>query len=162
MNLFDTISKDIKNAMLKKEKDKLEALRAIKTALLLIKTGKGQDSILSEEVEIKLLQKLIKQRKEAGDIYKEQGRKELANKEFFEAEIIQVYLPEQISEEELIKILKEIITETGASSVKDMGKVMGLASEKLAGKADGKMISGKVKKANWPALYCNALLLFCR
>ncbi|MCK4663678.1 MAG: GatB/YqeY domain-containing protein [Bacteroidales bacterium] len=145
MNLFDTISKDIKNAMLKKEKEKLEVLRAIKTALLLAKTEKGQDSVLSEETEIKLLQKLIKQRKEAGEIYKTQVRKELANKEFFEAEIIQTYLPEQISEEELIKILKDIITETGASSVKDMGKVIGLASKRLAGKADGKMISEKVK-----------------
>ncbi len=147
MGLEITINDDIKAAMLAKDKRKLEALRAIKAALLLEKTGKDASSgEIPGEVEIKLLQRLVKQRKESAALYKEQSRTDLEEDEVYQASIISKYLPEQMSEEEVASIVSEIIKVTGASSMKDMGKVMGMASKKLAGKADNKSISQLVKK----------------
>lgn len=146
MNLEILINNDIKQAMLAKDKRKLNALRAIKSELLLLKTGKDTSSMeIPESVEIKLLQKLVKQRKEAAALYSEQNRPDLEEEETYQAEIIEAYLPEQISEEELAAIIKQIISETGVTSMKEMGKVMGLASQKLSGKADNKTISAMVK-----------------
>ena len=146
MSLEKKINDDLKAAMLAKDKKKLEALRAIKAALLLEKTGKDTSSgEIPEEVEIQLLQKLVKQRKESGDIYKINNRNELAENEFYQAGIIEKYLPEQISEDELKQIIADIIKETDAQSIKDMGKVMGIASKKLAGSADNKTIATLVK-----------------
>jgi|SRR6056297_1097038 len=144
MSLQNQIDQDIKKAMLAKEKDKLVALRAIKSALLLAKTEKSSAE-LSEDDETKLLQKLIKQRKESAEIYQKQGRNDLADKELSEAKIIKNYLPEQMSDEELTSSIKVIIDEVGASTMADMGKVMGVATKKLAGKAEGKAIADKVK-----------------
>ena len=146
MSLELKINDEIKQAMLAKNKDLLEALRAIKSALLLAKSEKGGAGDVNEEAEIKILQKLVKQRRETAEIYLAQNRKDLADVEIFQADVIQKYLPEQMSEEELSGIIKDIIKETGATSVKDMGKVMGLASKKLAGKADNKTVSEKVKQ----------------
>jgi len=146
MNLTDKINSDIKQAMLAKEKEKLEALRAIKSALLLVKTEKGKDSEITETEEMSLLQKLVKQRIDAAEIYKKENRMELADVELFQAEIIKAYLPEQISETELKSIVKDIITELNAQSVKDMGRVMGKAAQKLAGRADNKQIAEIVKQ----------------
>ncbi|HOY31548.1 MAG TPA: GatB/YqeY domain-containing protein [Bacteroidales bacterium] len=145
MSLELKINEDIKQAMLAKNKDLLEALRAVKSALLLAKTEKA-DAVVDEEAEIKILQKLVKQRRETAEIYASQNRQDLADIEKFQADVIQKYLPEQMGEEELMAIIKEIIAETGATSVKDMGKVMGAAAKKLAGKADNKTISEKVKQ----------------
>ena len=144
MNLFDQITLDIKKAMLAKEKEKLEALRAVKSELLIAKT-KGASSELSNDEEIKILQRLVKQRRESAEIYKEQNRKELYETEVFQADIIQDYLPQQMSDEELSKEIQEIISSLGASSIKDMGKVMGVAGKKLSGRAEGKIIADKVK-----------------
>lgn len=144
MSLEQKINQDIKEAMKAKEKEKLESLRAIKAALLLEKT-KGDSEEISEDGEMKILQKLVKQRKDSAGIYEEQGRKELAEKEMFEAKIIEKYLPEQMSDEELTASINKIIEELGAKSMADMGKVMGKASKELAGKADGKAIAEKVK-----------------
>ena len=144
MHLQNQIDQDIKQAMLAKEKEKLVALRAVKSALLLAKTEKSF-SELSEEAETKLLQKLVKQRKESAEIYQQQGRKDLAEKELGEAKIIENYLPAQMSDEELTHSIKVIIDEVGASTMADMGKVMGIATQKLAGKAEGKAIADKVK-----------------
>lgn len=144
MSLFDQITGDIKQAMLAKEKVKLEALRAVKSALLIAKT-KGTSSELSNDEEIKILQRLVKQRRESAEIYKEQNRKELYEAEVSQADIIQSYLPQQMSDDELSKEIKEIISSLGASSIKDMGKVMGVASKKLSGRAEGKNIADKVK-----------------
>ena len=144
MRLLNQIDQEIKKAMLAKEKDKLVALRAIKSALLLAKTEKGS-SELSEEAETKLLQKLVKQRKESSEIYQQQGRNDLAEKELDEAKIIENYLPAQMSDEELTHSIKAIIDEVGASTMADMGKIMGIATKKLAGKAEGKAIADKVK-----------------
>lgn len=146
MSLQNTINNDIKAAMLAKEKEKLEALRAVKAALLLAATEKGGNSDLSPDTEIKLLQRLVKQRREAAEVYTSQGRQDLAEPETFQADIIQQYLPQQMSEGEITAVLQQIISETGASSGKDMGKVMGLAAKQLAGKADNKMISALVKQ----------------
>jgi uncharacterized protein len=146
MSLELKINEEIKQAMLAKNKDLLEALRAIKSALLLAKSEKGGDGGVSEDAEIKILQKLVKQRRETAEIYLSQNRKDLADIEIFQADVIQKYLPEQMSEEELTKIIKDIIAESGATSIKDMGKVMGMASKKLAGKADNKAVSEKVKQ----------------
>ncbi len=144
MSLFDQITLNIKKAMLAKQKAKLEALRAVKSELLIAKT-KGSSSELSKDEEIKILQRLVKQRRESADIYKEQNRKELYEVEVFQADIIQAYLPQQLSDEELSKEIKEIISSIGASSIKDMGKVMGIAAKKLSGRAEGKIIADKVK-----------------
>lgn len=146
MNLEEQVNADIKKAMLAKDPKTLEALRAIKASLLLVKTGKdSKDGEISRDAEILLLQRLVKQRKESAKIYLNQERKELADVELFQVEVIQKYLPEQISEDMLGKIIEEIVQETGASSMKDMGKVMALASKKLAGKAESKQIAAMVK-----------------
>jgi uncharacterized protein len=145
MSLEQKINDDIKSAMLAREKDKLEALRAIKSAVLLAKTEKV-GATLDEETEIRMLQKMVKQRKEAAEIYRSQQRSDMADAELFQAGIIEAYLPAQLSESEILAILQSIVAETGASSPKDMGKVMGLANQKLAGKADGKLIASLVKQ----------------
>jgi len=145
MGLENLINDDMKKAMLSKDAEKLEALRAIKAALLLEKTKEGTTGEIPESIELSLLQKLVKQRKESAAIYKTGNREDLAEKELFEAGIIEQYLPKQLSDDELIKIIKTIITQSGASSIKDMGKVMGQASKELAGKADGKRVSEIVK-----------------
>jgi len=145
MSLENKINQDVKQAMLSREKEKLEALRAVKTALLNAKTEKGAQGEITNETEIKILQRLVKQRKESAVIYKEQNRAELAEKEEFEAKIIEDYLPEQMTDEELTQIIQKIIDEIGAKSMADMGKVMAKASKELAGKAGGKAISDKVK-----------------
>ncbi|OFX18851.1 MAG: glutamyl-tRNA amidotransferase [Bacteroidetes bacterium GWA2_31_9b] len=145
MSLIVKIDQDIKTAMLAREKDKLEALRAVKSALLLARTEKGATEEISEDTEIKLLQRLVKQRKESAAIYQQQNRKDLADKELFEVSIIDKYLPEQMSDEELTKIIKSLIEQTGAKGMADMGKVIGMASKQLAGKAEGKAIADKVK-----------------
>ncbi|HNY06471.1 MAG TPA: GatB/YqeY domain-containing protein [Bacteroidales bacterium] len=145
MTLEEQINADIKTAMLAREKEKLEALRAIKSAVLLEKTKEGASGV-TQEAELKLLQRLVKQRKEAAEVYASQNRTELADSEIFQANIIEKYLPAQMGNDELADILKKIIAETGASSVKDMGKVMGIATKQLAGKADNKAISDIIKK----------------
>lgn len=145
MKYTTQISDDIKKAMLAREKDKLEALRSVKTAFTLARTSKSADAELSDEDEIKIMQKLVKQRKESAVIYNEQNRPELAEKEELEAKFLEVYLPAQLSEDEIKAAITEIVSETGASTMADMGKVMGIASKKLAGKADGKFISQIVR-----------------
>lgn len=145
MTLEDRITQDLKEAMKAKDKVTLRGIRAIKAAILLAKTD-GSGNALNEESEIKLLQKLVKQRKDSLDIYIKQKRDDLAQTEKEEIEVIQKYLPKQLSLEELEVTIKAIIEKTGASSMKDMGKVMGMASKELAGKADGKTISGVVKQ----------------
>ena len=146
MSLTEKINNDIKAAMLAKESRKLEALRAVKAALLLEMT-KGTDSkVISEENENRLLQKLVKQRKEAGEIYKSKNRMDLADEEFYQATVIEAYLPEQMDPEKVRQIISAIITTSGATGMQDMGKVMGMATKELAGKADGKAISQVVKK----------------
>ena len=146
MSLFDTVSEDIKKAMLAKEKDKLEAFRAVKTAFLLARTNAGAGGELSSEEELKIVQKLVKQRKESAEIYQQQNRKDLADKELLEASFIEQYLPAQMSEQELETVLKDIVERVGAKTPADMGKVMGIATKELSGKADGKIISTKVKQ----------------
>jgi len=147
MSLAIIINDDIKQAMLAKDRRKLEALRAIKAALLLVKTGKDITSgEIPEELELSILQKLVKQRKESAEIYKSQNREDLVEDEVFQASIIEAYLPEQMNEEELRQIVKDIVDQTGATSMKDMGKVMGMASKQLASKADNKAISGIVRE----------------
>jgi uncharacterized protein len=147
MELEKLINEDIKQAMINKDKDKLEALRSIKAALLLEKTGKDVSSgIIPDSVELKMLQRLVKQRKESAEIYKAQGRADLAEPELFQASIIEKYLPEQMGEEELTAIVQKVISDTGATGIKDMGKVMGIASKLIAGKADNKQIAEIIKK----------------
>ena len=145
MSLKLKIEGEIKKAMLAKDKDRLRALRAIKSLILLEETKTGGDKGLSEDEEIKILTKAAKQRKDSADIFQQQNRQDLAEVELGELEVIQEYLPKQLSEAELEASLKEIISEVGAEGPKDMGKVMGIASKQLAGKADGKLISEKVK-----------------
>ncbi|MFV0605201.1 MAG: GatB/YqeY domain-containing protein [Niabella sp.] len=146
MSLEQTINNDIKTAMLAKNEVALRSLRAVKAAILLAKTAAGAKETMSEDEEIKLLQKLVKQRKDSLEIFENQNRAELAAKEKEEIEVIEKYLPAQLSADELKEIIKSIITDTGASSTADMGKVMAAASKQLAGKADGKTISGIVKE----------------
>ena len=145
MELIDKISESIIQAMKNKDNDQLESLRAIKSALLLAKTQKNSNGEIGEAEEIKILQKLVKQRKESADIYTNQKRPELANIELSQAKIIERFLPKQIDADELEKIIIKIINETGAEGMKDMGKVMGIASNQLSGKADGKTISNIVR-----------------
>ncbi len=146
MSLSEKINNDIKQAMLARDKRKLEALRAIKASLLLAKTGKDMSSgEIPETLEMQLLQRLVKQRKESAQIYKEQNREDLLEEEMFQAGIIEAYLPQQMSEEEITVVVKEIVEQTGATEMKDMGKVMGAASKRLAGKADNKTISNIIK-----------------
>ena len=146
MELEKLINNDLKEAMKARDKRKLEALRAIKAALLLEKTGKDvADGEIPESIELKLLQKLVKQRKESAILYHQQNRPELAEEEEYQVAIIEKYLPEQMSEEEVKSIIEKIVADTGASSMKDMGRVMGMATKQLAGKADNKAISNIVK-----------------
>jgi hypothetical protein len=145
MSLEERINNDIKAAMLAKEKVRLEALRAVKSAILLAKTEKGHAEALTADTELKLLQKQVKQRKESAEIYQQQNRPELAEKELAEAAVIEDYLPKMLSEEELTAELKRIIDQVGAKAPSDMGKVMGVATKALAGKADGRAISERVK-----------------
>lgn len=146
MNLFDRISEDIKKAMLARDKVRLEALRGVKKEFLEAKTAKGAGGELTDETATKILVKMAKQRKESAAIYAENNRPELAENELAEAKVIEEYLPRQLSEEELTAELKKIIAEAGAAGPKDMGKVMGLATKALAGRAEGKLISAKVKE----------------
>ena len=142
MNLFDKVSGDIKTAMLARDKVRLEALRGIKKEFLEAKTAKGGDGELSDDAALKILAKMVKQRKESASIYTEQNREDLAGEELAQAAIIEEYLPKQLSEEELTAALKEIIARVGATSAKEMGK----ATKELAGKAEGKAISAKVRE----------------
>ena len=146
MNLFDKVSGDIKAAMLARDKVRLEALRGIKKEFLEAKTAKGSEGELSDETAMKILVKMVKQRKESAAIYTEQNRKDLADEELAQAAVIEEYLPKQMTEEELTAALKATIEKVGASSAKDMGKVMGVATKELAGKAEGKAISTKVRE----------------
>jgi uncharacterized protein len=146
MTLFDRINEDIKTAMLARDKDKLESLRAIKAAFLVAKTEKGHADILSEEAELKIIQKLVKQREESAAIYKEQNRDDLYQKEVIEAKYISAYLPAGVDEATVVEELKRIISDTGAKSAADFGKVMGMAVKKFAGRADNKVISAKLKE----------------
>ena len=145
MGLKQQIEIDIKAAMLAKNRGELLALRAIKSAILLAETEKGATGELSPETELKILSKATKQRKESAEVFQDQNRQDLAEKELMELEIINKYLPEQISEEEINAEVRKIIEETGASSMSDMGKVMGIATKKLAGRADGKTTSTIVR-----------------
>lgn len=145
MSLETTLAQDLKTAMKAKDQAALRSIRAIKSAILLMKTDGTGDEI-TEEREIKLLQKLVKQRKDSLDIYEKQGREDLAVKEREEIEVIEKYLPKQMGEAELEVFIKGLIDQTGASSMKDMGKIMGMANKQLAGQADGKTISGVVKR----------------
>ena len=146
MSLKTTIEQEIKQAMLNKDKDRLRALRAIKSQILLAETEKGNTGDLSEEVELKLLTKAAKQRKDSIEIFEQQGRDDLAATEKSELEIIETFLPKQLSEEEVAVEVNIAIQLVGATGMQDMGKVMGAVTKKLAGKADGKMISEIVKK----------------
>ncbi|MCM1029336.1 MAG: GatB/YqeY domain-containing protein [Pseudoflavonifractor sp.] len=145
MDLFDKISADIKAAMLAREKVRLETLRGIKKEFLEAKTAKGADGSLSDATALKILAKMAKQRRETAVVYAEQARQDLADNELAEAAVIEEYLPKAMSNEELRAELTAIIAETGATSAKEMGKVMGVASKRLAGRADGRAISEMVK-----------------
>lgn len=145
MALFDQVSNDIKEAMKAKDKVRLETLRNIKKNFIEAKTAPGANDTLEDDAALKILQKLAKQGTESANLYKEKGREDLAEEELAQVRVIEGYLPKQMSPEELEAALKEIIAEVGATSAKDMGKVMGTASKKLAGKADGKAISAVVK-----------------
>ena len=146
MATLNNLTTEIKEAMKAKNVLALEALRAIKSAVLLLKSEAGASKELTEDQEIKLLQKLVKQRRDSATIFREQNRVDLAEPEEAQAEIIAKFLPEQLSEEEVKSLIEAIISQTGATSMKDMGKVMGMASKQLAGKADGKSISTLVKQ----------------
>lgn len=146
MDLFEKVSGDIKAAMLAKEKVRLETLRGIKKEFLEAKTAKGANGELTDDAAMKILAKMAKQRRETAEIYAQQNRPELAENELAEAAVIEEYLPKPLTEDELVAALKEIIAQTGATSAKEMGKVMGVASKALAGKADGKVISAKVRE----------------
>lgn len=146
MGILSNLTEEIKNAMRAKDSLKLEALRAIKSAVIIEQTASGGGGDLSEEQEIKLVQKLVKQRKDSATIFRDQNRVDLAEPEEEQAEVISAFLPEQLSEDKVAAIIQEIIVQTGAEGMKDMGKVMGMASKKMAGKADGKTISTIVKQ----------------
>lgn len=145
MNLFDQVSEDIKKAMLARERVRLEALRGAKKEFLEAKTAKGANGELSDEAAVKIIVKMVKQRKESAKIYEENNRPELAENELAEASVLEEYLPKQLTADELAAELKTIITEVGASGPRDMGKVMGVASKRLAGRAEGRAISEAVK-----------------
>lgn len=146
MNLFDKVSADIRQAMLARQKVRLEALRGIKKEFLEAKTAPGANGELSDDTAMKILVKMVKQRKESARIYSENSRPELAENELAEAGYIEEYLPKALTEEELEAALKEIIARVGAAGPKDMGKVMGTATKELAGRADGRAISAKVRQ----------------
>lgn len=145
MNLFDKVSEDIKKAMLARDKVRLEALRGAKKEFLEAKTAKGANGELSDDNATKILVKMVKQRKESARIYQENNRPELADNELAEAAVLEEYLPKQLSPEELETEIRAIVTETGATGPKEMGKVMGVATKRLAGKAEGRAISDMVK-----------------
>jgi uncharacterized protein YqeY len=144
MSLQQKITEAIKTAMKAKDAVALESLRAVKSAILLAQTQSGASDILSAEEELKLLQKLVKQRKDSAAIFNEQGRTDLADPELAQCAIIEQFLPAQLSEEEITAVVSQVIEQTGASGMKDMGKVMGMVTQKLAGQADGKTISNIV------------------
>ena len=147
MSLEQTINNDIKQAMLNKDKDVLESLRAIKSALLLLKTSK--DAVNGEippAVESAALQKMVKQRRETAELYQQQNRQDLAEAELFQASVIERYLPKQLGRDEIETAIRDIIAQTGAASMRDMGKVMGAAAKQLAGKADNRLVSEMVKQ----------------
>lgn len=146
MSLQQNIDQDIKSAMLNKDSARLRGLRAIKAALLVAKTEKGATENLTEETELKVLQKLVKQRRESADIYQAQNRPDLYQIEQEELQVIEEYLPKQMEKEAIMAHIKEVISRTGAATMKDMGKVMGIVNKELAGKADGKTISEVVKE----------------
>ena len=146
MDLFDQVSEDIKNAMKAKDKVALETLRNVKKFFIEAKTAPGANDTLADADALKILQKLAKQGKDSADIYLQQNRQDLADAELAQVKVIESYLPKQLSAEELEAALKEIIAEVGATDAKDMGKVMGVASKKLAGIAEGRAISAKVKE----------------
>lgn len=146
MELFDIISNDIKEAMKAKDKVALDTLRNIKKVLLEAKTAPGANDTVSDDTAIKLIQKLVKQGKESAELYSSQNRPELAAEELAQVAVMEKYLPKQMSEEEVASALKEIIAQTGATGPQDMGKVMGVATKQLAGKAEGRMISAIVKQ----------------
>jgi len=145
MNLFDQISEDLKSAMKAREKEKLEALRNIKKVLIEAKAAKGANSELDDQEVVKAISKLAKQGRDSAAIYKEQSRPDLSEAEMVQVEVFEQYLPKKLSDAELTAAVSAIIASTGASGMKDMGKVMGIASKQLAGKAEGKEISDKVK-----------------
>lgn len=145
MSLKEQIDGDIKRAMLSKKKNELIALRGIKSSILLAETEKDASATLSKDIEVKILMKAVKQRKDSAEIYESQGRADLLEKELAEIKVIETYLPEQMSEEELVTKLKGIIEKAGASGPQDMGKVMGIATKELGAGADGKTISGHVR-----------------
>ncbi|MFV0592574.1 MAG: GatB/YqeY domain-containing protein [Draconibacterium sp.] len=146
MSLFDQINTDIKDAMKAREKEKLEAIRGIKKVMLEAKTAKGAGAELSDEEALQIISKLAKQGSDAAAIFKQQGREDLYEQEMAQVAVYEQYLPAKMSDEELSAVVKAIVEEVGATSMKDMGKVMGIASKKLAGQADGKDISAKVKQ----------------
>jgi len=146
MSLTEQIAADLIKAMKGNNKTALEAIRAAKTAFLLAKSEKGPDTVLSGDEELKIIQKLVKQRRESAAIYKENNRQELAEKETIEADVLEKYLPARMGDEELTRVVKGIIDRLGAKSLSEMGRVMGVATKELAGKADGKDISAKVKQ----------------
>lgn len=146
MSLFDRVSEDIKKAMLARDKESLEALRGIKKEFLEAKTAKGATGELADDAALKILAKMIKQRKESAQIYQEQNRPELAEAELVQVRVIEQYMPQQLSADELKARLAEIIARTGATGPKDMGRVMGVASKELAGLAEGRAISATVKE----------------
>lgn len=146
MSLFDQISEDIKKAMLDKDKVALDALRGIKKEFLEAKTAKGSDGELHDDKALQILQKMVKQRKESAQMYIDAGRPELAEEEMAQCRIIERYLPAMMSDEELTAAVKEIIAQVGATSMQDMGKVMGVATKQLAGRAEGKAINLKVRE----------------
>lgn len=150
MSLKTTIDGDIKKAMLARNKEELEALRSIKSMILLAETEKGVVAEISSETEAKLLMKAAKQRKESAEIFQKEGRDDLAQRENFQLEVISGYLPKQMSEMEITEALHGIISQVGAKGPQDMGKVMGIATKMMAGKADGKMIADLVKKILTP------------
>lgn len=146
MELFDQISNDIKEAMKANDKVKLETLRNVKKCFLEAKTAPGANDTLTDEAAMKIMQKLVKQGKDSAAVYTEQGRNDLAEAELAQVQVIEAYLPKQLSAEELEAKLKDIIAQVGATSAKDMGKVMGVATKELAGLAEGRAISAKVKE----------------
>ena len=146
MDLIERVSADIKDAMRARDQIKLNALRGVKKELIEAKTAKSLDAVLSEEEGMKILQKMAKQRKDTAEVYREQNRPDLMEQEIAEFNVISIYLPAQFTEEELIVAVKEIIARTGVTSAKEIGKVMGIASKELAGKADGRDVSRVAKE----------------
>jgi uncharacterized protein YqeY len=146
MALFEQVSEGIMAAMKAREKEKLEALRNLKKVMIEARTSKGAGSELTDEESLKIIQKLVKQGKESADIYQKQNRNDLYEEEMAQVKVLETFLPEQISDDKLTAIITGIIQQTGATSIKDMGKVIGIASKELAGKADGREIAAKVKE----------------